>query len=61
MTRYTVVWVPELQNELLEYWIAGGGLERRFITEVADEIDRTLAVSGGQRGNAVANEPGVSV
>jgi hypothetical protein len=43
MTRYTVVWDPELQDRLTEAWLASDSEVRKVLTEAANWIDKNLA------------------
>lgn len=54
--RYTVIWSPDVENELCEYWPAGGPVERRFLTELSDRIDQDLAVGAERLGIATGDD-----
>jgi hypothetical protein len=43
MTRYTVLWDPEVEAAFLAAWMACGSQSRQILTEVADWIDLHLA------------------
>jgi hypothetical protein len=42
MNKFTVVWVPAAERELMELWLAGSN--RADVNHAADEIDRRLAI-----------------
>ena len=43
MTRYTVVWDPELENAFASAWIAGDSKMRSTLTAISDWLDAQLA------------------
>ncbi len=51
MTRYTVVWDEAVESNFLDAWLKSDAPTRAVLTEVANTIDRTLAVdaeTGGE-------------
>ncbi len=54
MTRFTVVWYPFPEDELLRLWLAA--TDRQAITDAANEIDRQLATAPDTIGNAVRDD-----
>lgn len=52
MTRYTVVWHPDAQDELAELWMAAA--DRIAIAAAADLIDLELSEDAGNKGLHVA-------
>jgi len=48
MTRFTVTWTREAQDQLALLWL--NSLNRAAVTRAADEIDRTLAVDPLDKG-----------
>lgn len=48
MTRFTVVWAHEAQDQLANLWL--DAFDRAGITWAADEIDRTLAIDPSRQG-----------
>ncbi len=51
MTRYTVVWYPYPENEVLRLWLAAP--DKQAISDAANEIDRELAVDAEIKGRFV--------
>lgn len=49
--RFTVVYTPDVQDGLTEYWLAADSAERRRITRVVDLIDRVLEMAPEQQGD----------
>jgi hypothetical protein len=43
MTRYTVVWDPEVEAQFINAWIAGDSTIRAILTEIANWLDSQLA------------------
>lgn len=52
MTRYTVTWHPEAENELTELWLLA--TDREDITAAVQAIDVALATDASARGETVA-------
>ncbi|MBV9126022.1 MAG: hypothetical protein JO112_21935 [Planctomycetes bacterium] len=52
MTRFTVVWIEEVQNTLATIWM--GALDRQAVTSAADMIDAELAIDPNTKGTEVA-------
>jgi len=50
MMRYTVVWDPDVQNALLNAWVAGESMMRWTLTAIADWIDSHLAEDADLKG-----------
>lgn len=47
---YTVVWLPDAENELAELWMKSS--RRNAVTQAASEIDRRLAENGALEGES---------
>jgi hypothetical protein len=43
MTRYTVVWDPDVEVPFIGYWVAGDSQTRATLTEIANWVDANLA------------------
>ncbi len=43
MTRFTVVWDPDVEASFLSHWIAGDSQTRKYLTAVAHWIDSRLS------------------
>jgi len=54
MTRYTVVWHDDAQNQLAEIWTNAS--DRQTVTLAANAIDRHLAVDTTAKGIAVEGD-----
>ena len=52
MTRYTVVWVRSVEDELVEIWLADN--DRNAITSATHAIDRELGVDADSKGEDLA-------
>lgn len=52
MTRYTVVWHPDAQDELAELWMHGH--DRNAVAAAADRIDVELSEDAATKGVHVA-------
>lgn len=52
MTRYTVVWVRSVHDELAEIWQQAG--DRDAVTTAADAIDEVLSVDALDRGGELS-------
>lgn len=52
MTRYTVVWVQSVEDELVEIWLAAD--DRNTITSATQAIDRELGTDPESKGEDVA-------
>jgi len=53
MSRYTVAWVQDAQNQLAEIWIAA--TDRQAVTDAANEIDRELGGDAASKGVPVSD------
>jgi hypothetical protein len=60
MTRYTVVWDEQVESQFLRAWLRGDSHLRSILTDIANWIDRELAVDPEQKGLAV-DEPDTRV
>ena len=54
MTRYTVVWYPFPESELLRLWLAAS--DKQAVTKAANEIDRQLVIDPDTVGSIVRNQ-----
>jgi hypothetical protein len=54
VTRYTVVWYPFPEGELLRLWLAAS--DKLAVTGAANAIDRQLAIDPDTMGNIVRNQ-----
>jgi len=54
MTRYTVVWHDDAQNQLAEIWMNVS--DRQSVTLAANAIDRQLADDASTKGTAVEGD-----
>lgn len=61
MTRFTVVWADEVQNEFLNHWTEAESATRSRLTEIASAIDRELAYAPEEKGAPLVSEPGCHV
>lgn len=52
MTRYTVTWHPEAENELTSLWLSAD--DRNEITEAVQAIDLVLASDAATKGVEIA-------
>jgi len=52
MTRYTVVWDPDVEAPFIKYWVAAGSQTRAILTEIANWVDANLAEDPGNKGHA---------
>lgn len=52
MTRYTVVWVQSVEDELVEIWLSAD--DRNAITSATDTIDRELGMDAESKGEDAA-------
>lgn len=54
MTRYTVVWVQSVEDELVEIWLASNSNDRIAITSATHAIDGELSRDAEGKGENVA-------
>jgi plasmid stabilization system protein ParE len=52
MTRHTVVWHLDVQDDLAETWL--NSLDREAVAKAADEIDRALATDPLEQGGELS-------
>jgi hypothetical protein len=52
MTRYTVVWVLSVEDELVELWLAAN--DRNDITAATHAVDQELGLDAGLKGEDLA-------
>ncbi len=52
MTRYTVLWREDVQNDLAQLWLQS--TRRQQISTAADQIDAELLIDAHLKGQAVA-------
>lgn len=52
MTRYTVVWVQSVEDELVEIWLAAS--DRDAITSATYAVDRELRLDADSKGEELA-------
>ena len=52
MTRYTVVWVQSVEDELVELWLAAN--DRTDITTATHAVDQELGLDAGLKGEDLA-------
>ena len=52
MTRYTVVWDPELDHSFNNAWIASDSRMRRTLTAIANWLDAELAENPEKKGQS---------
>ena len=52
MTRYTVVWLEDAQDELAQIWLDAE--DRQAVTQASADIDPTLAVDPESKGDHLA-------
>jgi hypothetical protein len=50
MTRYTVVWDPDVETPFIGYWVAGDSQMRATLTEIANWVDANLAEDPDKKG-----------
>jgi hypothetical protein len=65
MNRYTVVWQPEAEADLVELWLEAG--DRKEVTTAVRAIDTVLSIDADAKGTLIAeglsalNEPPLRV
>jgi hypothetical protein len=59
--RFTVVWATDVQDDFLEHWLISDRTQRRFLTDLANAIDRELAFAPVNRGSPLPSEPALRV
>ncbi len=52
MTRYTVVWVQSVEDELVEIWLAAE--DRNAVTFATHSVDRELGTQADSKGEDLA-------
>lgn len=52
MTRYTVVWVQSVEDELVEIWLAAN--DRNDISAATHAVDQQLGLDAGLKGEDLA-------
>lgn len=52
MTRYTVVWVQSVEDELVELWLAAN--DRNDITAATHSVDQKLGSDAARKGEELA-------
>lgn len=52
MTRYTVVWVQSVEDELVDIWLAAN--DRNDITAATHAVDQELGLDAGLKGEELA-------
>ena len=52
MTRYTLTWLEDVQNQLAQLWIDAP--DKQAVTNAVNEIDRELAIDADRKGEPVA-------
>ena len=57
MSRFTVVWASDVQEDFIDRWIAGDSATRHRLTLVANKVDQELAVAPEKRGFPHPLEP----
>lgn len=58
MTRYTVVWSPELEATYLEAWLASDKETRAILTDIANCLDQELADDPDLKGQKLSDVDG---
>jgi len=58
MDRYTVIWNADLQNEFTALWSKSDSPTRTNLTEIANWVDRHLAVDPESKGRAAPEVDG---
>lgn len=59
--RFTVIWLPDVEAGLADYWSAADSRERSRATDVVHVIDRVLALAPENQGTPDDLEPGVRI
>lgn len=54
MTRYTVVWLRDAENELAEIWLSADDCQA--VADAANAIDRELLIDAHIKGQAFSKE-----
>jgi hypothetical protein len=57
MTRYTVVWDPDVEVPFVNAWIAGSTRTRSILSEVANWLDTNLAHDPDNKGEPRSEHP----
>jgi hypothetical protein len=57
--RYTVVWMPQAQDELAQIWIDAA--DRQAVTNAAPVVDRTLRTDAHRQGRPLGGDRVLSV
>ena len=52
MTRYTVIWDPDLEAHLIAAWVNSDSETRALLTEIANWVDVNLAFDPHSKGQA---------
>ena len=55
MTRYTVLWDPDIESQFIQAWVLGDASTRKILTEVANWVDLNLAEDPESKGIARAD------
>jgi hypothetical protein len=50
MTRFTVVWDPDVESPFIDTWVAGDSQTRALLTAIANWVDENLANDPDQKG-----------
>jgi hypothetical protein len=58
MTRYTVVWDKEVEELLLNAWLAADSQRRAILTSISDWIDSELAIDPEIKGHSLSDSEG---
>jgi hypothetical protein len=59
--RFTVVWAPDVQDDFIEQWLVSDSAGRQHLRNIANSIDRELALQPETRGTPLPSAPAVRV
>jgi len=61
MARHTVLWSGDVQGDFTELWVDSDSSRRNRLTDIANTVDRELAVSPEALGELLPSEPELRV
>lgn len=61
MDRFTVVWSRDVQDDFIDLWLNSDSGQRHRLRDIANTVDRELAVSPEAKGGPLPSEPGLRV
>jgi hypothetical protein len=61
VAKYTVVWTADVEADFADAWLAADSANRRRLTDIANTVDRELAMSPASRGRPLPSNPAYRV